>query len=236
MSIRCMIVDDEQLARTLMEEYVKKLPQLELAAVCKNPLEAMAVLQSEDIELMFLDIQMPELTGVEFLKSMRVKPAVIFTTAYSEYALEGYQLDVIDYLVKPFSFERFVQAVDKASELIRLKNLDKPEPPAQVKDDFIVVHADHKIYKIKLGDIKYIEGLKEYVSYFTENKRIIALESLKRLEEILPADKFMRVHRSYIVPIDRIKTMEGNQLEIGGKMIPVGRSYREEVLKRIFGE
>ncbi len=236
MSIKCMIVDDEQLARTLLEEYIKKLPQLELAAVCKNPLEAMDVLRHEEVDLMFLDIQMPELTGVEFLKAMHVKPVVIFTTAYSEYALEGYQLDVIDYLVKPFSFERFVKAVNKASELIRLKKLGESEPPAKVKDDFIVVHADHKIYKIKLKDIKYIEGLKEYVSYFTEEKRIIALESLKKLEEILPADRFMRVHRSYIVPVDRIKTMEGNQLEIGGKMIPVGRSYREEVLKKIFGE
>ena len=236
MSIRCMVVDDEQLARTLLEEYVKKLPQLRLVAVCRNPLEAMEVLQEEEVELMFLDIQMPELTGVEFLKSMRVKPAVIFTTAYSEYALEGYQLDVIDYLVKPFSFERFVKAVDKASEMIRLKKLDKAGEAAQVKDDFIVVHADHKIYKIRLDDIRYIEGLKEYVSYYTENKRIIALESLKNLEEILPSDRFIRVHRSYIVPVDKIKIMEGNQLEIGGKMIPVGRSYREEVLKRIFGE
>jgi DNA-binding LytR/AlgR family response regulator len=129
-----------------------------------------------------------------------------------------------------------VKAVDKASEFIRLKKLDEAERPAQVMDEYIVVHADHKIYKIKLDDIKYIEGLKEYVSYFTEDKRIIALESLKKLEEILPSDRFMRVHRSYIVPISRIKTMEGNQLEIGGKMIPVGRSYREEVLKRIFGE
>lgn len=236
MNIKCMIVDDEHLARTLLEEYVKKLPHLELVATCKNPLEAMEVLQREAVDLMFLDIQMPELTGVEFLKSMAVKPAVIFTTAYSEYALEGYQLDVIDYLVKPFPFERFLKAVNKALELIRLRKLDEEPKPAQVKDEHIVVHADRKIYKIKLNEIKYIEGLKEYVSYFTEEKRIIALESLKRLEEILPADRFMRVHRSYIVPFGRIKIMEGNQLEIGGKMIPVGRSYREKVLKRVFGE
>ncbi len=236
MNIRCMIVDDEHLARTLLEEYVKKLPHLELVATCKNPLEAMEVLQHEAVDLMFLDIQMPELTGVEFLKSMRIKPSVIFTTAYSEYALEGYQLDVIDYLVKPFPFERFVKAVNKASELIRLKKMAEEQRPAQVMDEHIVVHADRKIYKIRLDDIKYIEGLKEYVSYFTEEKRIIALESLKRLEKILPSDRFMRVHRSYIVPFGRIKIMEGNQLEIGGKLIPVGRSYREEVLKRVFGE
>ncbi len=236
MNIKCMIVDDEHLARTLLEEYVKKLPHLELVATCKNPLEAMEVLQREAVDLMFLDIQMPELTGVEFLKSMAVKPAVIFTTAYSEYALEGYQLDVIDYLVKPFPFERFLKAVNKASELIRLRKLDEEPKPAQVMDEHIVVHADRTLYKIKLNEIKYIEGLKEYVSYFTEEKRIIALESLKRLEEILPADRFMRVHRSYIVPFGRVKIMEGNQLEIGGKMIPVGRSYREEVLKRVFGE
>jgi len=236
MNIRCVIVDDEHLARTLLEEYVKKLPQLQLVATCKNPLEAMEVMQREVVDLMFLDIQMPELTGVEFLKSMVVKPAVVFTTAYSEYALEGYQLDVVDYLVKPFPFERFLKAVNKASELIRLKKLDEEQSPAQLLDGFIVVHADRKIYKIGLDEIKYIEGLKEYVSYYTEEKRIIALESLKRLEDILPSDRFMRVHRSYIVPIGRIKKMDGNQLEIGGKLVPVGRSYREVVLRKVFGE
>ncbi len=235
MKYRCIIVDDEKLARTLLEEYISKFPLLEIAALCKDPMEALETLQEEPIDLMFLDIQMPELTGIEFLKTLQKKPVVIFTTAYSEYALEGYQLDVIDYLLKPFSFERFSKAVNKAMEYIKLQESVKTGEKYREKE-FIPVHADHKIYKVLLDDIEYIEGLREYVSYFTKEKRIIALESLKRLEELLPSDRFIRTHRSYIVPIRKIRAVEGNQVEIGGKKLPIGRSYKEEVMRRIFGE
>jgi len=233
MKYRCIVVDDEQLARKLLEEYINKVPHLELVAQCKTPLEAMEVLQEGGVDLMFLDIQMPELTGIEFLKTLHDKPAVIFTTAYSEYALEGYQLDVIDYLVKPFDFERFIRAVNKAIDLIRLKQ--GAGGSSSNREEFLTVHADYKIYKLKLEDIEYIEGLKEYVSYFTKDKRIIALESLKRLEEVLPGDRFMRIHRSYIVPLQKIKSVEGNQVDIGSKKIPIGRSYKDAVMKKIFG-
>ena len=236
MEIKCLIVDDEQLARKLLQEYIAKMPNLELAGQCKNPLEAMEVLGKTPVDLMFLDIQMPELTGVEFLKTMQKRPVVIFTTAYSEYALEGYELDIVDYLVKPFSFERFVKAINKASEYIQLKSRPQAVNAPEASQEFISVHADHKIYKLKLDDIEYIEGLKEYVSYFTKDKRIIALESLKYLEATLPHDRFIRVHKSYIVPINKIKSLDGNQVEIGQKMIPVGRSYKDEVMRVVFGE
>ena len=234
MSYTCLIVDDEQLARQLLEEFVSKIPMLELKGMCKNPLEVMEILKDEDIDILFLDIQMPELTGVEFVKTLPHKPATIFTTAYSEYALEGYQLDVIDYLVKPFPLDRFIKAVNKATDYIDLKR--KALQAGTVNSDYLLLHADHKIYKVHLDEIEYIEGLKEYVSYFTKNKRIIVLQSLKSIEEELPSDQFIRVHRSYIVPIHKIKTLDGNQVQIGEKLIPIGRSFKEDVLKRVFNE
>lgn len=236
MNYTCLIVDDEQLARKLLEEFVAKVPMLELKGMCKNPLEAMDILKSEHIDIMFLDIQMPELTGVEFVKTLQQKPAIIFTTAYSEYALEGYELDVIDYLVKPFPLDRFIKAVNKAIEFIDLKRSAGKIDRDNMDSNYILLHADHKIYKVNLDDIQYIEGLKEYVSYYTKEKRIIVLQSLKSIEESLPSNKFIRVHRSYIVPISRIKTLDGNQVQIGDKLIPIGRSYKEEVLKRVFRE
>ncbi len=234
MKYSCLIVDDEQLARNLLEGYVAKMPMLELRGKCKNPMEAMAIMQNERIDLLFLDIQMPELTGVEFIKTMQQKPAIIFTTAYSEYALEGYQLDVIDYLLKPFALERFVKAVNKAVEFMEMKRNVKTG--SSEAPDSVLLHADHKIYKVNLDDILYIEGLKEYVSYYTRERRIIVLQSLKSIEESLPRDKFIRVHRSYIVPVHRIKGLDGNQVQIGDKLIPIGRSYKEDVMKRVFGQ
>lgn len=238
--IRCLVVDDEELARTLLENYIGRLPHLVLAGQCKDPLEAMQVLQSGPVDLLFLDIQMPGLTGVEFLRTLKTKPVVIFTTAYPDYAIEGYALDVTDYLLKPFSFERFVQAVNKAAEMLRLKNgappssgtaENHPDAPAR---DFILVKSEHKIHRLKFDDIAYIESMREYVAYHTPQGRILSLQSLKSLEEELPADRFIRIHKSYIVAIDRIETLEGNLLHIGKVKLPVGASYREQVLNKIF--
>jgi DNA-binding LytR/AlgR family response regulator len=235
MNYSCLIVDDEQLARKLLESFVSKIPGLELKGMCKNPLEALEIMQKEQIDILLLDIQMPELTGVDFLKTLKNRPTTIFTTAYSEYALEGYQLDVIDYLVKPFSFERFLQAINKAIGHIDLKRkADDQVTGNRTGMEFLLLHADHKIYKVKLDDIQYIEGLKEYVSYYTKEKRIIVLQSLKSIEESLPKDQFIRIHRSYIVPVDKIKSLDGNQVQIGDKLIPIGRSYKEEVMKQVF--
>lgn len=239
--MKCILVDDEHLARQLLENFVLKFPRLELVAKCKNPLEAMEVLQNEQVDLIFLDIQMPELTGIEFLQTLSHKPFVIFTTAYTEYALEGYQLDVIDYLVKPFAFERFAQATNKAIErfdLMQRADSPKPQPtPQQAQpevptNDFMTVKADHKLYKVKFADISYVEGMKAYVSFYLPDRRIVALESLKKLEEQLPAKQFMRIHKSYIVAFDKVSAIEGNQVEIEGKKLPIGKSYKEEVLKR----
>jgi DNA-binding LytR/AlgR family response regulator len=234
MTYNCLIVDDEQLARNLLKGYVAKIPELHLVGECKNPLEARAILQQQTVHLLLLDIEMPDIRGTDFLRSLDRKPAVIFTTAYSEYALESYDLNAADYLVKPISFERFLKAIHKV--LAHAWPQHQPKATADPATAYLVVHADHKLYKVPLVDIEYIEGLREYVSYFTKEKRIVALESLKNLEERLPADQFMRVHKSYIVPIAKIKTMEGNQLQIGTKMIPVGRSYRDIVLKKIFSQ
>jgi DNA-binding LytR/AlgR family response regulator len=237
--IRCIVVDDEHLAIKLLENFVLKFPGLELVAKCKDPIEAKAVLDEQEVDLMFLDIQMPGLTGIEFLQTLKHKPLVIFTTAYSDYALQGYQLDVVDYLLKPFAFDRFAQATNKAIErLSLLRNQGAPatqvpiEAAPENERDYMMVKADHKLYKVNFRDIQYIEGLKAYVSFYLPDRRIVALESLKRLEELLPDDQFMRVHKSFIVAFNLISSIDGNQVELNGKKIPIGKSYKEEVLRR----
>ncbi len=230
--IRCLVVDDEELARTLLENYIGRMPTLSHVASCANPMDAMVVLQDQQIDLMFLDIQMPELTGVEFLRTLPDKPVVIFTTAYAEYALEGYALDVTDYLLKPFGFERFVQAVNKAAAVLRGKSDNAATAPGETAKpgkDFIMVKADHKLHRIKLDDILFIQGMREYVAFHTPNGRILSLNSLKSLEEVLPAAQFIRIHKSYIAAIDRIETLEGNLVHIGKEKLPVGALYRERV-------
>ena len=237
--LNCLIVDDEEPARKLMENYISRLSHLRIVGNCTNPLEAMQVLQNNTVELMFLDIQMPELTGVEFLKTLHQKPLVIFTTAYKEYALEGYELDVVDYLLKPFRFERFLQAVNKAGKILKQ---DKSEqvPPSSTSEEtidekeYILVKSDFKVFRIFYKDILYIESMKEYVAYHTPAGRTLSLGSLKKLEQELPADQFMRVHKSYIVAKNKVAVLEGNQIHIGKKKIPVGTSYRERVLKELF--
>lgn len=235
---RCLIVDDEELARNLLQNFIERIPHLEVAGLCKDPLEAMSLLQDQNIDIVFLDIQMPGLTGVEFLRSMKISPAVIFTTAYPEYALEGYSLDVVDYLLKPFGFERFVQAVNKATS--RLNANKQPEathpaePVQQPSKDYLLVKADYKLHRIKLEDILYIESMREYVAYHTPQGRLLSLQSLKSLEEELPADRFIRIHKSYIVPIDKIEALEGNLVHLGKVKLPVGASYREALMERVF--
>lgn len=245
--IKCLIVDDERLARTLLENFIGKLPRLELVEQCKNPIEAIACLQREEIDLMFLDIQMPDLTGIELLKTLKHQPITIFTTAYSEYALEGYQLNVTDYLLKPFSFNRFVQAVNKAIEHIELKAAAETSAPIpqsfsvqtptnhseKIEKDFMLIKADHKVHKVKYADILYIQSMREYAAFYTTNGRIIALNSLKKLETELP-DSFIRIHKSYIVASEKVTTLEGNQVYIGEEKLPIGNFYRDAVLKRIF--
>ncbi len=236
--MKCIIIDDEFPARILLQEFIDKVPNLELTGSFKSALDALPVIQAGNTDLIFLDIQMPEITGIDFIKSLPTKPMVIFTTAYSDFAIESYQLDAIDYLLKPFSFERFIQAVNKASQ--RLPQADTPTEASQTREsekDYILIKADRKIHRLKYRQIIYIEGLREYVTFFCDNnEKIISLESLRSLDQTLPSGQFMRIHKSYIVNIDKIKTLYGNQLKMEGTQsyVPIGKSFKEAVQKALF--
>jgi len=240
--INCLIVDDEELARNLVENYIGRLPHLQIVGKSTNPLDAMQVLQDERVDIMFLDIQMPELTGVEFLKTLPYRPLVIFTTAYKEYAIQSYELDAVDYLLKPFRFERFLQAVNKATKLLKAEQtpLGQANTIAIANEEtekprnYILVKSDFKVFRIFYKDILYIESMKEYVAYHTDKGRTLSLNSLKKLQQELPSAQFMRIHKSYIANIDMISALEGNMVHLGDKRLPIGSSYKEEVMKRIF--
>lgn len=235
----CIIIDDEEIGRDLLENFIGRIPHLELLGKFSNPLEALSGTRVESVDLIFLDIQMPRMTGIEFLKTLSNTPAIIFTTAYDEYAIEGYQLSIIDYLLKPFGFTRFLQAVNKATDIIELRrnakkgNLPKI-PPSSPPLEFLLVKADHKLHRLYLKDILYIQSMKEYVVYFTGQEKIMAWGSLKSLEKKLPSTDFMRIHKSYIVAKNRVKSLQGNQLDIGATSLPIGGSYRNGVMAKLF--
>jgi DNA-binding LytR/AlgR family response regulator len=226
-TIRCLAADDERLALRLLKRHIEKLPQLELVASCEDAFAVMEVLQKEQVDLMFLDIQMPELTGFEMLRSLRKPPLAIMITAFQDHALEGYELDVVDYLIKPISFERFAQAVQKAQERLR-----KAAPVESEKDHFFV-RSDYKLIKVPYDEIRYIEGLAQYVKIHTSGKTHVVHKTLKDMQSILPVSRFFRVHRSYIISLQRITAVFGNTVEIEEKQIPIGKSYREAFYKRI---
>ena len=220
-----MIVDDEPLARSLLKDYVSKVPSLKLVEVCSSPVTAMEVLQNQPVDLLFLDIQMPEITGISLLKIMKKKPLVVLTTAYSEYALESYELDVVDYLLKPITFSRFLQAVDKVNSRISVGPPEKVIPnPAQ---PFIFVKDGTKLVKVKWEDILYIEGLKDYVTIHTRQQKVVSLQRLKSLEEQLPPEQFIRIHNSFIVALTAIDSVHKNEVHIGQATIPISDTYRK---------
>lgn len=229
-----IIVDDEPLALDVLETYIEKIPELNLVQRCSNALEANEALKNHDIDLMFLDIQMPQLTGTDFLKTLSKPPLVIFTTAYANYALEGFELNAVDYLLKPISLERFIKAVNKALEQLDLQRKDNVVAVTEAGPDFIFVKADKKLIKIKYDDIVYIEGLKDYVIIRMANSRVVTLQTMKSLEEKLPVAQFKRIHRSYIVNLDKIKAVLGNMVEVmekgQAKHLPVGKNYRDDLL------
>ncbi len=228
-----LIVDDEYLAQKLLQDYVSKVDSLHLVATCSNAFEAMNALKNNQVDIMFLDIQMPELTGLELVKSLKHKPSIIFTTAYSEYAVDAFNLSVVDYLLKPFDFPRFMQAVNKAigAEMPDLQGAN--HDTISHSNDFITVKADYKLYKINYDDLLFIEGQHEYVTFHTLQRRITALYALKDLEEILPKDKFVRVHKSYIVSFKQIQDLDKSDVTVAGNKIPVGASYRDVLLSRL---
>jgi two-component system, LytTR family, response regulator LytT len=236
--IKTLLVDDEYLALNLLEGFVSQMSMLQLVGKVKSPIQAMELIQREKVELLFLDIQMPTINGNQFLRSLKNPPATIFTTAYSEYAVDAFDLGAVDYLLKPFSFERFLQATQKALEIIYIKkgdiiSADSREQSSQ--ESFLSVKADGKIYRIALSEILYIEGLKEYVKIITEAKTYITLETFKNLELALPPPQFLRVHKSFMVAKDKVRSLDGNMLEIGKAIIPISREKKDELVKVIFG-
>lgn len=244
MTLKCIAVDDEPLALDIIEDYISKVPFLELVKRTENAIEALQLVQAGGIDLVFLDIQMPDLTGIQFLKIANNKASYILTTAYSQYALESYDLNVSDYLLKPIAFDRFYKAVEKVHNQLK-KNEEQvipvPAPvvaapaatTAQPVQDFIFVKTEHKIQKIELDEILYIEGLKDYISIYTKAERIITLQNMKKMEETLPPKQFIRVHKSYIIALDKIESIERSRITICGKIIPIGDTYRDEFFKHI---
>jgi len=227
--IKTLIVDDEPLALDILETFVERVPDLELVGRCDNAIDANEIIQKEDIDLVFLDIQMPQMTGIELIKSLTSPPKFVFTTAYTEYAVDGFELDALDYLVKPIAFDRFMKAINKFKEAKESKTNNNGNA-----DDFFFVKADKKLIKIHFNEILYIEGLKDYVIIKKEAGRVIALQTMKSLESKLPSNLFMRVHRSYIVNIDKIKAVVGNSIEITesgqAKHIPIGKNYKDDLI------
>ena len=246
MILKCIAVDDEPLALDIIEDYISKVPFLELVKRTENAIEALQLVQAGGIDLVFLDIQMPDLTGIQFLKIASGKSNYILTTAYSQYALESYDLNVSDYLLKPIAFDRFYKAVEKVRNQMQKEEIAAPvalEPvqnvspsPAAPVQDFIFVKTEHKIQKIQLDDILYIEGLKDYISIFTKSERIITLQNMKKMEETLPKGEFIRVHKSYIISLDKVESIERSRISIAGKIIPIGDTYRDEFFKLIDGK
>jgi DNA-binding LytR/AlgR family response regulator len=227
MNIRCIIVDDEPLAREGMERLVSDAGIFDLAATCANALEANKILSHQKIDLIFLDIQMPGMRGTDFLKTLPVKPLIIITTAYPNFALEGFELNVFDYLVKPITTERFLHSVNRARDMLELKKDGKISDEI----DFFFIKSSNNYEKVFFHDILFIEASQNYMTIHTEKGKILALITIKSLEEQLPSRKFLRVHKSYIIPLDKITALRGNELIIGAHKIPVGKNYKDFILK-----
>lgn len=244
----CLIVDDERPALQLLTAYLKKMPQLTLVSSCENAMDALAVLQSQAIDILFLDIQMPEFTGLDLLRMLPRQPQVILTTAYREYAVEAFTLEITDYLVKPFSFERFVKATNKAINNIRKERValgstlpsnfpgrttEKPAQSNVVPIDHFFVRTNHKMEKVVVSEIRYVESMREYSSIHTAGRRFIINNSMQRIIDELPTSKFLRVHRSFIVGLDYIEGIKGNTIVLKDKEIPIGASYRKAFFAKV---
>lgn len=238
-TIRCLVVDDEPPAREVIRRYVQDVPTLELAGECSNAVQALATLQQQPVDLIFLDIRMPQLDGTTFLKTLKNPPRVIFTTAYPEYALEGYELDIVDYLLKPVRFDRFLKAVNKAFPLgsqqadTATAFLASPAPEEKKNESFVYFRADRKMQKVMLHEILYIESMKDYVKIVTTGGVIITKQSITSVEAMLSEKLFVRTHRSFIVAIDKIRSYTNELIEIDKAEIPIGKLYRNGVMKML---
>jgi DNA-binding LytR/AlgR family response regulator len=226
--INCLIVDDEPLSQDVIRGFVNEIPWLNLQGICFNALEAMEILHEEEVDLIFLDINLPKLSGIKFAKSLEKNPMIIFTTAYPEYAVEGFELDAVDYLVKPIAFERFVKAVNKAREQVEMKHSRLQKEGG----GYLVLKSDKKLYKINEADILFIQSWGDYIKVFTKDRVIIATETMKNLESSL-GSHFIRIHKSYIVSTQSIRFIEGNQVRIGDQFLPIGLTYKDQLLEKL---
>ena len=229
MSIRCIIVDDEPLAIEILESYVARVEQLQLVGTFRNAVSAFTFLQQHSVDLIFLDIQMPKLSGIDFLKTLKHPPKVIFTTAFRDYALQGFDLEVVDYLLKPIPFDRFLKAVAKV--LHHPANSIGTAKQDVVTDNYVYFKVDKKMIKTKMADVLYIESIKDYVKVKTPEKEIVTQQKISYLEESLPREQFLRIHRSFIVNLEKIDAYSATDVEIGKHSIPIGRNYKNDVMK-----
>ena len=229
--LQCIAIDDEPLALDLLENYISKIPYLQLVGKCQDAFEATQLLQEKKVDLIFVDIQMPGLTGLQFIQSLQQKPMIILVTAYEKFALEGYQLDVVDYLLKPVELERFIKACNKANELYQLRSTATSRQPSQPAPTYFFVNADYSLVKVQFNDITWIEGLRDYVKIHLKStgKPLIVRSGVKAIEQELPPDQFVRVHKSYIVSIESISSIRKNSIFIQDMEIPVGAIYRDAI-------
>lgn len=230
--VKCMIVDDEPYAIEVLKNYIDRIPALHLVATCANAIEAFSLLQDSSIDLVFLDIKMPQLSGTELVRTLEHRPHIIFTTAYREYAFDGFELNVLDFLLKPVSFDRFLKSISK---LLKAENTN--EPPKEIlqpiQDQFLYLRVDRKMIKIMVADIVYVESLKDYVKIILNNKQIVTKHTITALEAMLPEDQFLRVHRSFIVNSEKVEAITQSHLQIGNKEIPVGPTYKHNLQQKI---
>lgn len=233
--LRCLVVEDEPLSQEVLTSYISDVPALELVQVCSDAIETTEVLRVTNIDLLFLDINLPKISGIRFLKTIASPPMVIFTTAYPEFAIEGFEHDAIDYLVKPFPFERFLKAVNKAMEWFALQN-NKTVSKGQDSGapvGFLLLRADKRVHKVNLSDILYLEATGDYIKVYFSDRCLVIHETIKSMLEKLPYEYFIRVHKSFIIPVQRILYLEGNQVKVGDNLIPIGLVYKEEVMNRL---
>jgi len=235
-SLKCLIVDDEKLAQELLETYIEKVPFLELEASCFTAMEAMPYLVDQKIDILFLDIQMPDLNGIDFLRSLEKQPETIFTTAYSEYAIEGFNLSIVDYLLKPIEFDRFFSAVSKSLKLLQPPSIpsnQSQEETEKANNDYFFIKADNRIVRVEYDTILFVEALQKYIRIYMTDKKIMSLLSLSKIEEMMPADRFIRTHRSFIINIDKIESIEGNQIKIKEHTLPISKGQKETFINAL---
>ncbi|MBC7864179.1 MAG: response regulator transcription factor [Bacteroidia bacterium] len=235
--LNVVLIDDENLALELNSRYVSNCAELNLCGKFKNPLDAIAYINANPVDLIFVDIEMPQLKGIDLVKQLNKKPAVVFCTAYSEYAAKAFDLDAVDYLVKPFGFERFLRSVEKVKEYYEIRKSKDHEKESEISNDkgFLVIKADHKMVRVPFNEIIYVEGLGEYVKIICENSKYVTFQRMKIMEEMLPASNFKRIHKSYIVSLAHIQSMQAHSLVMkGGGMVQVSRDKKEELVKLVF--